>query len=105
LTSKLGTISASTGSSVEFTAGNQVGTVTLFMNATLAGKTVTTSAVITINAQPSSTTLGLTGTTFYLLIIVVVAVIVVVLVVVMLHHRKGHPQPVDAPMPPAPSPL
>jgi len=65
LTNHLGTLGLSNESTVEFKAGNGSGEVTLIVNATLEGKTVSNSATITIvkptphsSTSPSSQLLG-----------------------------------------------
>jgi YVTN family beta-propeller protein len=93
LTNSLGELSSSSGPSVAFTAGADGGTVTLFVNATLDGKTVQSSpVVITIEkSSPTPTTgfLGLSGNLGYMVVGVVVAVVVAIIVVLLLMRRRN----------------
>jgi hypothetical protein len=78
---------------VTFIAGSTAGTVVIFVNATLNGKTVHSSpVVVTIKAlSPSSRGgfLGLPGNLGYILVLTVVLVAVAVLVVAALIYRRS----------------
>jgi subtilase family serine protease len=70
LTGAIGSLNATTGSTVSFTAGSLSGTTVLYVNATLNGKTVTGTASITVvgnllqsvAVSPSSAMVALDGT-------------------------------------------
>jgi YVTN family beta-propeller protein len=100
LTSSLGTLSPSSGSSVTFTAGVKTGTVTLLVNATLNGKTVESLPVVitigTNSSPPTTGFLGLSGNLGYILLGVAVAIVAVVVAVLLLwlkRMREGKPVP------------
>lgn len=97
LNNKLATLNSSTGYPVRLVAGNMVGTVTLFVNATLHGVTKEGTATITIsqsiapptNNTPPSTFLGLSGYDGYILIgVIVAAVVAATAALVFLKGRK-----------------
>jgi YVTN family beta-propeller protein len=89
LTSKLGTISSTPGATVNFTAGQNTGTLTLFVNATLNGVKATGQVVITIKAASSSNLLGLSTSSWYIVIAVIVVVVALVLIALILRRRGG----------------
>jgi hypothetical protein len=93
-----------TGASVTFTAGSTAGTVTLFVNATLKGKTVQSPpVVITIQASsppPKTGFLGLSGDLGYVVIGVIVAAIVVAAVIALFLLRKKKKEGEAVPTPP-----
>ncbi len=101
LNNSLGSVSPSTGTSTQFTARGSPGSVTLRVNATFNGKTVTSSAVITIsqstapptNRTSPSTFLGLPGYDGYILLIVVAAVVVAAAVIALTRRKKAETAP------------
>ena len=105
----MGTLNSTTGSKVVFTAGNTAGTVTLFVNATLNGKTVKSSVTITITTASSSAPFS-SGTTLLVLVLAVVVLVAVIVVLLLISKRKKTkapqsqgPAPVNVPpqQPPA----
>jgi flagellar basal body-associated protein FliL len=64
--------------------------VTLFVNATLGGKTVQSSPVTITISQGSGSTTSSSGTTMLVVVLVVVAVVVVVAVLLLMKKRKPH---------------
>ena len=104
LSSNLGNMSSTTGSSTVFTAGSKTGTMTLTVEATLFGRSAWSNATITIEAKSSGSSgiLGLPGYEGYILIGVVVATVVALVMMLLLRKRKGA-QP--APSPATPSPV
>ena len=97
LTSKLATLSSSSGNPVKVTAGSAAGTATLYANATLNGVTKETTATITIVASSSSPPPNSTIPTSSILIGVVVVVIAIVATLVLLRKRKGGQVPTGTP--------
>ena len=101
LNNSLGSVSPSTGISTQFTAGSSAGEVTLRVNATYNGKTVTNSVVITIqqsgtpptNHTPPPTFLGLPGYDGYVLLIVVAVVGVAAVVIALTRWKKAETVP------------
>jgi len=102
LTSGLGSLNTSSGSSVTFTAGSRAGTVALFLNATLDGKTVGSSAIVTITTSTSSSG---QATSWWLWLVIALVAAVVILVVLLLRERGNgrvlRSQGQGAPPPPA----
>lgn len=112
LTNNLVTLNSSTGDVVEVRAGNALGTVALYVNATLNHVTVEATAVITISASSStapgngtgpSTFLGLPGAEGYMMVGVAIAGVVAVVGAllfrryVMRHRNESHPEsPVES---------
>lgn len=96
LTDYLGGLNVSIGNQVRFLAGPEAGLVTLFVNITIDGKTLTGSANITIVARSTSPTgnggtfLGLPGDDGYLLLGGALTVAVVVVVVAVSKRRRRH---------------
>jgi len=88
--SSMGALNSSTGNQVTFTAANTAGAVTLFVNATLGGKTVQSSPVTITISQGSGSTTSSSGTTMLVVVLVVVAVVVVVAVLLLMKKRKPH---------------
>ncbi len=88
----MGSISG-TGASVTFTAGSTVGTVRLFVNATLQGWTVPSHpVVITIQAgspPPSTASPGLSGSIGYVMIGVLLVAVTAFLFVVRKRRKEG----------------
>jgi len=92
----MGILSTTTGPSVMFAAGNTPGEVTLFVNATLNGKTVYSSAAIAVTPAhpPSSGPTPLpSGITFLIFVGVMAAVVVIAAVLVLLRRRRAQPLP------------
>jgi hypothetical protein len=87
LNSSLGQLNASTGHSVTFTAGSQKGAVTLFVNATLDGRTVRGIAGIIIVASPAPSPLARNYLLLWLAIAAVIAVVALVLAYVIWRTR------------------
>jgi YVTN family beta-propeller protein len=88
--SSLGTISSPTGSVVNFTAGQTAGTVTLFVNATLNGKSAMTQVTITVTtSSTTSNILGLSTSAWYIIIAVIVVVVALILVVLIWRRSSG----------------
>jgi hypothetical protein len=89
----LGKLNSTAANIVTFTAGSTAGTVVLFVNATLNGKTVLSSpVVITIKeVSPSSKTgfLGLPGNLGYILVLTVMLVVAVALSIAVLVSRRS----------------
>jgi len=96
LTNSLGKLSSKTSPSVTFTAGNNGGTVTLFVNVTLNGKVAMASAHITISAPSTSTLLGLPGILGYI-VVAIVAVAAVVTIVLVIRRNKKHSKETEKP--------
>ena len=100
LSNSLGSLKPSTGNSTWFTAGSSTGSVTLQLNATFNGKTVSAFAAIEItralpptgNSTASPTFLGLPGYDGYILVVVIAAVAVAA-VMIALRRRKKTPTP------------
>jgi hypothetical protein len=94
----MGNLNSTTGNTVTFTAGNNDGSVALFVNATLNGKTVQSSpVVIAIKASslsPKTGFLGLPGNEGYLVIGICLAVAIAVMVGYGI-GRKGEAGPVE----------
>jgi hypothetical protein len=85
----MGTLSATTGVSVLFTAGSNAGTVELYVIAALNGKTAGFTATITVLSSPSTGSgPSISETTLYAIILVVVAVAAIVAVLVLMRRRK-----------------
>jgi YVTN family beta-propeller protein len=80
----MGTLSSSKGSQVKFTAGNTAGGVTLFVNVSMYGKVVGSSAKITV----SSTQSAASPVETWLILLLVVVVVGVVLAATMIRRRK-----------------
>jgi len=74
----MGTLNSTTGRSVTFTAGSTAGNVTLFVNVSLYGRTVSYSAKISISGNQSSSPI----TTWLILVVIVCAVCVVLALMV-----------------------
>jgi hypothetical protein len=94
LSSGLGTLNRTNGSSVAFTAGPTAGSLRLIVNATLDGKSVAISVPISINAPQGcqGTSCGAqpygVGAVGLVLIMVVIVVLAVLAFVVIKRHRK-----------------
>ena len=94
LNNYLGSLSPSTGTSTLFTAGSSPGSVTLSVNATFNGKTVTSSVVITISPTVTPPTfLGLPGYDGYILMVVVATVVVAIIVFARTRRKKSEETP------------
>lgn len=101
LNNSLGSVSPLSGSSTQFTAGSSTGSVTLRVNATFNGKSVTNSITIMItqaktppgNQTPLPTFLGLPGYEGYILLIVIVAAVVVAVVIALTRRKKSEAIP------------
>ena len=101
LNNSLGSVSPSSGTSTQFMAGGAPGSVTLKVNATFNGKTVTRSATVTItqatsppgNKTAPPTFLGLPGYDGYILLIVVAAAVVAGAVIALARRKKVEAAP------------
>ena len=95
LTSTLGTLSNFATNTATFTAGSATGTLTLYVNATLNGKTVGTLTTIYITTSSST----FSGSALMLILLLgVIAVVVAIVVIVLLLRRKKSPRgPVQQP--------
>lgn len=101
LNNSLGSVTPSTGTSAQFTAGSSAGLVTLRVNATFNGKTVTSSIGITItratpppgNSTSPPTFLGLPGYDGYILLIAIAAVVVAAVVIALTRRKKAEAAP------------
>ena len=104
----LGNLSATTGSSTTFTAGNSAGIVSLTVTATLNGKVETNKTNITIVEC-----LGCGGGTLnvgwwvYVVSVVVIAVMAIIVILLLLHRKKtqaskAQPSPAPGAEPPKP---
>ena len=89
LTNNLGTFNSSTSSSPTFTAGDKAGTVTMTVTATLDGKSVNSTVVITVvspaSAQPSSQS----STTWVIIGAIMAAAVIVGVMIVLKRKKKG----------------
>jgi YVTN family beta-propeller protein len=83
LSNDLGKLSSTTGPTTIFTAGNSAGTVSLFVNASLNGKVVSSKVEISISASQSS---PLVPT--WVIVVVVALVISVVLAAMVSRQRR-----------------
>jgi len=90
LTNKsMGSLSATSGSSVTFTASTFTGTVVLYVNATLNGKTVSSYATITVAINSGSgPTPFLSGMVLYALIIGLLVVVAIVIIALLIRARR-----------------
>jgi len=103
LTNKLGSLSSYSDPSATFTAGNSVGSVTVYVNATLGGTTVTSFVTINITQQSSGTTSsGSSGDGTMILVAAVLVVVAAGCVAgIMMMHRRRRVSPADPAQPPA----
>jgi hypothetical protein len=86
LTNSLGRLNTNSGSAVNVVAGSHAGTVTLYVNATLQGRTVSSTAVITIT---SSSNPGGSGTNYALYAAIgIIAVLAVLAAIYLLTRGK-----------------
>ncbi len=101
LNNSLGSVNPWTGTSTQFMAGSSPGSVTLRVNATFNGKTVTSSVTISItqttpvpeNGTSPSTFLGLPGYEGYILLIVIAAVVAAAAVIALTLRKKPEAVP------------
>ncbi len=101
LNNSLGSVNPSTGTSTQFTAGSSAGLISLRVNATFNGKTVTDSVGITItqathppgNNTAPPTFLGLPGYDGYIFLVVIAAVAVAVAVIALTCRKKAKAAP------------
>jgi hypothetical protein len=90
----IGTLNSSHGNPVTFTAGSSAGTVTLFVNASLNGKTIQGSPVtITVSGSTSPANF-FSGPTLLVLVVSAVAALAVATTLVLVRWRKSRPPPV-----------
>jgi hypothetical protein len=104
LTNDSGTLNATTGASVTFSAGMSPEKDSLFVNATLDGVTKGASATVTItssapNSAPHNKVLGLSPTEAYALFGGIGILVVAAIAAMALRGRRGKNK--DAPKPPA----
>jgi len=106
--SSMGKLNSTTGNPVTFTAGNVAGTVTLFVNATLNGRTASSRATVTVSKSqttPPSSNSFFSGTTLIVIVLVVVVVAAIAVAAFLMSRRKNsRVLQSQGPAPPSPAP-
>jgi hypothetical protein len=90
LSRNLGTLSSTTGPSVDFRAGNSAGSLTLSVKVTYGGKSIVFSSTIMIVAGPSTLGSQSLSPLDWGLIAIAAAAVVAVVVMLFLFRKKGN---------------